>query len=257
MDRELDAELRRLFADERLDLPVRADAEVVIVAGARRVRRRRRLTATAGVLMVAVLVGSGIAVAANGHRESLPPAEPTTTTTTTTTTGTTRAPTRETVPSREEPPEQTVDPPPPLTDATLTRSGYGPFGLGTSTDDALATRLLTLLAPGGNCARYTISGGGEVVLSDRFGVVEVTVPERVRTPEGLGAGSTVGEVRAAYPWAWDHRDGLSAEVTEGADARYQFVTVEVVPPAGEPVPETHVVGRLALVSHANDCALAL
>lgn len=56
-DGELDDELRRLFADERLTLPVTVDVENAVVAGAKR-RRRRRVTAAAasGVVAVAALV---------------------------------------------------------------------------------------------------------------------------------------------------------------------------------------------------------
>jgi hypothetical protein len=56
-DEELDDELRRLFADERLTLPVTVDVENAVVAGAKR-RRRRRVTAAAasGVVAVAALV---------------------------------------------------------------------------------------------------------------------------------------------------------------------------------------------------------
>lgn len=55
--RDLDEQLRRLFTDERLTLPVAVAAEQVVVTGAQRRRRRRLAVASAsGVLAVAAVV---------------------------------------------------------------------------------------------------------------------------------------------------------------------------------------------------------
>jgi hypothetical protein len=64
---DLDAELRRLFADDRLTLPVARAAEHAVLAGAHR-RRRHRMTAAAatGVLAVAALVFVGAALTGIG-----------------------------------------------------------------------------------------------------------------------------------------------------------------------------------------------
>ncbi|HEY3749560.1 MAG TPA: hypothetical protein VGL80_10195 [Pseudonocardiaceae bacterium] len=57
---DLDEELRRLFADERLTLPVAENVEHAVLAGAHRRRRRRTAAAAAGgVLAVAALVFVG------------------------------------------------------------------------------------------------------------------------------------------------------------------------------------------------------
>ncbi|HEX5402054.1 MAG TPA: hypothetical protein VFX16_07100 [Pseudonocardiaceae bacterium] len=64
---DLDAELRRLFADERLTLPVAEDIENAVVVGARRRRRHRTTVAAAGgVLAVAALVFVGAALTGIG-----------------------------------------------------------------------------------------------------------------------------------------------------------------------------------------------
>ncbi|MCT2586622.1 hypothetical protein [Actinophytocola gossypii] len=274
---DLNDELRQLFADERLDIPVRPGAEATIVAGARRIRRNRRLAVTAGAVAVAVLVSGGVALATHSTNRSLPPAEttadaPIVTPTTSTATTTSRPPATSTsaVTSHSSPPSVESDPPPTgekkererkdvppsLTDAVLTHTGYGPFELGMSGDDALATDLLTLEWGEFDCSRYLIRGGGTVVVSEKFGVVSLRVPERVRTPEGIGAGDTVGEVRATYPGVSDYRHGVSGSATEGTDAFYSFLTVEE-PPLHEPVPDTFVVAELRLDSSKSDCMLAM
>jgi hypothetical protein len=60
-DDELDAELRRLFGDERLTVRPKSDAPEAIVAGARRIRRRRTAMISASGAVVAVaLVGASL-----------------------------------------------------------------------------------------------------------------------------------------------------------------------------------------------------
>lgn len=64
---DLDEELRRLFADERLTLPVAEHVEHAVLAGAHRRRRRRTAAAAAsGVLAVAALVFVGAALTGVG-----------------------------------------------------------------------------------------------------------------------------------------------------------------------------------------------
>jgi len=54
---DLEDELKRLFADERLTVQVPADAEKTVVAGAKRIRRRRpALVSAAGVVAAAAVV---------------------------------------------------------------------------------------------------------------------------------------------------------------------------------------------------------
>jgi hypothetical protein len=60
-DDELDAELRRLFGDERLTVRSKTDAPEAIVAGARRIRRRRTaMMSASGAVVAVVLVGGSL-----------------------------------------------------------------------------------------------------------------------------------------------------------------------------------------------------
>lgn len=59
LDDELDAELRRLFGDERLAVQPKISAPEAIVAGARRIRRRRTAMMSAGGAVVAVVLVGG------------------------------------------------------------------------------------------------------------------------------------------------------------------------------------------------------
>lgn len=60
-DDELDAELRRLFGDERLTVRPKTDAPEAIVAGARRIRRRRTaMMSASGAVVAVVLVGGSL-----------------------------------------------------------------------------------------------------------------------------------------------------------------------------------------------------
>ena len=61
LDDELDAELRRLFGDERLTVRPKTDAPEAIVAGARRIRRRRTaMMSASGAVVAVVLVGGSL-----------------------------------------------------------------------------------------------------------------------------------------------------------------------------------------------------
>jgi hypothetical protein len=61
LEDELDAELRRLFGDERLAVRPKTDAPETIVAGARRIRRRRMaMMSASGVVVAVVLVGGSL-----------------------------------------------------------------------------------------------------------------------------------------------------------------------------------------------------
>ncbi|GLZ41243.1 hypothetical protein [Actinokineospora sp. NBRC 105648] len=73
----VDQELRRLFADDRLDVPAKAGAAEAVVAGAHRVRRRRVAAGAAGgAVLAALLVTGGVVLAGMGSASQLPPAGP-------------------------------------------------------------------------------------------------------------------------------------------------------------------------------------
>lgn len=265
----LDDELRRLFDDDRLDVAVRPDADRVIVAGAKRIRRRRFVAATAGVVAAAVLLGSGVALAGDGMPSSLPPARPPTThPTTTEPPPTTTMRTTTTPPPPASPPgtervatrtgesthEQTTTGQPPttpepvvVTDAVFGPTGYGPLVLGMSLDAAVATGALgEALWDNGICTRYPINGGGQVLVSHAYGTTAISAGPSARTPEGIAFGSTVADVRAAYPAATDYRYG----VTAGA---YQFY---VEGPEQEVYPDDLAVIDMRIDQAATDCANA-
>jgi hypothetical protein len=220
----LDDELRELFSSDRLEVTVRADAEQIIVAGARRVRRRRIAAATAsGVLAVVTVVAAGVALA-GGNPESMPPA------TTNPTTPPAAGPSSSEVISMRPGASSVVQPPPTggtpvappprtqskrTTTTTTTDPGppslnfqvVGPTGLralrlGQSLEEAQATGQLgqvTQEAEGG-CAAYALllddRVSGFAYVSD---TVQAIVADPVETAEGVGPGWTIAQVKAKYP----------------------------------------------------------
>lgn len=261
----IDDELRRLFADERLELAVRPGAEQRIVAGARRIRRRRYAAVTAAAVVAVVAIGGGIALAGPGGQGSLPPAVSTTDPVPTTSPAppsTTTRPPASTKPTTTSPPaaapgeiEKGKVGDTPASPAghedfpVIGPDSFGPLTLGMSADDALATGLLgEVVAEDGACSRYAATFGGNVLLSKKLGLVRVGVTSPVATPAGIHLGSTVAEVRAAYPDAWDYRMGLKA-------GNFSFY-VGGSNPAYEAWPATSPVVRIDITIE-SDCALAL
>jgi hypothetical protein len=254
----LDDELRRLFADDRLDLPPRPDAEQAIVAGARRVRRRRFAVATASAAAVGVaLVGATVAIAGAGGPRSLPAASSET---------------------ADLPPESSTTPPPPPTENpapvtptrqataganTITRkppttsrpstratrpqtrgtigpSGYAGLRLGMTTAQAEATGLMVPNAepePAPGCTGYDYKGSPNpagdysVVVSDTDGVVLIAGRADAVTPEGLAVGAPEAEMKRLYPTqAGSH--GTAGEwvtaVPQNPNARYWIIVRNAV-----------------------------
>ena len=208
-DDDLDADLRALFADARLTVPVGEDAVASVVAGAKRRRRRRTtLLATGGALGVAVVLLAGGLFA--GH--ALPPRQ----TQTATQPGLPTA-------SYATTPDQTGARPapeavlPPNAPTVLGPTGYGDITMGLTARQVLDTHLVnTQAGGGGGCTGYTyVAPTGSrpsaaavaadekslyVYLSARAsaGVQVIVAPSGVRTPEGIGEGSSVAALRATY-----------------------------------------------------------
>lgn len=181
---ELDERLRELFSDERLDLPARDDAVPRIVGGAR--RRRRTRTVATGALVVAAVVGGVVVAQALSTRVASEP-------------GTT--------------PVTTVRP------QALEPPAYGPFRLGMSESEVVGKGYP--VSPAGACSVHRgAQGGFEVLVSPRDGVVAIKTPDTTKTPSGVGAGSSVAELRRPYPDLVV--DGDRATVAMGSDWGYVF-----------------------------------
>ncbi|PXY31797.1 hypothetical protein [Prauserella muralis] len=255
-DDQLDAELRRLFDDERLGLLPKPDAAQSVVAGARRIRRRRAAMAgSGGALVVLALVGGGLLL--GGQRQPMetpdahiaaPPAGTGGTSSVTTTAQPTSPPQVRSLPgtppvdsssesespatsSRQSTARTTSSLPP---DASTLRAApvFGPesyqkLTLGMSYRDAAATGMLAGAdqspPPENACSTYRLAEGAtairDVTISGSAGVVVIRAGEAV-TPEGIGAGSSLDQVRAAYPDLASESAGYSASA--GANSRYFF-----------------------------------
>lgn len=248
----LDDELRRLFTDDRLDVPVHAGATEAVLTGARRRRTHRLAAVTATSALVALLVVGGVAIA-GGTPDSTPigPAMPTTTTQGPTTTTSTRPPTVPTTTTRQKMTgtvTATSQPPP----ATQTGPVVGPDGfsaikLGMSYDEAAATgELVGKRQLGMSCEVYRTTAHPNVLVTivAEYGVVKFTLPQGVRNPEGIGVGSSVEDFYAAYPKAT--RDWRSVgEVPGNPRAGYYMATS---------VDRPDVISSLALVLDGQLCA---
>jgi hypothetical protein len=205
---DLDDELRRLFQDQRLDIPVKPGAEHAVVTGARRVRRRRTALAGAGsAFAVAALVAGGVALAGLGGSSSMPPAGP--------------------------PPTATAE----QTAPSYASIGYGVLKLGMSEADAVATGFITRAVDDDRgCHQYTTTGHpgvvGAVVTSPTAGVVQITLPNEARTPMDIGVGSTVAEVKARYPAVVELHAGFVVRMSGTPSWNYRF-DVSGIDDAGE------------------------
>lgn len=263
LDDPLGDDLRRLFADDRLEIAPSANAESLIVAGARRRRRRREVGAvTVGVTVVGALFGVSLMLSPIGDgrddravalppgtSQSVEPAESTTTRTsepapsselpeTKSVTGT---PLR--LSSQPPSPTRASDEAPPVFDSPFADSaepsvmpagaflgpdGYGQLQLGMTFDEAKQTGMLTEDAqPPSGCGSYKLAEGDDqvstVTISDSFGVVRF-LASSARTPEGEGTGSTLEALKNTYPDGWEHEAGYTAPSGQGG--LYEFLLGE-------------------------------
>ncbi|MFF5989734.1 hypothetical protein [Prauserella flavalba] len=273
-DDALGDELRRLFDDDRLDVRPAAGAGDAIVAGARRRRRRRTVMAAGGgTLAVLALVGGGLALTTlrggEDHRHPPVAAMPQTTTTSPVASApSASSPSAErsepTPGSPQTPPSVEQQPPQsqPVRPSTSTEStsasvladrpvlgtdGYRQLALGMSYQEAAATGLLgpveTTTPPADNaCATYAVTDGAnaieDVTISSANGIVRFRAADAA-TPEGIGAGSSLDQLRSAYSDLTTEPSGYSTSA--GAGARYSFVV------------STETVTELQLVALNSDC----
>ncbi len=266
MDDDLDDELRRLFSDDRLDVHATPDAADAVLRGADRRRRRRRAVTTS--FAVVALVGAGIGLTqlrpATDHTagDLLPTSTPTTSsnppsssasTVYVTTIVTVEAPpvnptggnpgnSNPTAGNTSKPSSTTTPPPPPPSEP----GKFGKLSLAMPAADALKTgSLVEPGTPSGSCTTYattTVPDSDAVVISPAQGIVRITLPSYAKTGKSVGAGSTVADVKAAYPTATQNGSELRVEMAATPKWTYVFET------------DGATVTTVRMRLNANDCA---
>lgn len=111
--------------------------------------------------------------------------------------------------------------------------GYGPVHLGMTAEEAEATSWVTLEdSHGDGCTPFTVVDDGTPVargtLSRKRGLLNLSPLVDLRTPEGIGQGSTRAEVEAAYGELRDVKAGLvwQVAVPRRTGAVYTVVLVD-------------------------------
>jgi hypothetical protein len=114
---------------------------------------------------------------------------------------------------------------------TLGPHGYGKVRLGMSAKRAAATGAVVLKrrAGDGACAGWDLKAhptGRDSVglyISKKLGVAAIFAAKGVKTPKGIGIGSTMRQVKKAYPAMRTSESGISSVVVPGnPKARYLF-----------------------------------
>jgi hypothetical protein len=273
---DIDDELRKLFADDRLSVPVRPAADRVVVAGARRARRRRaHAVFGGGMLSVATVLAAGTAFGVAGDappRTPLAAAESAGLTTTTPSPSPSPS-TIERTTSIAPPPvtaekRTTTTPRPTTTPTTSTPSkakppatplAFGPttvgsLRLGMTIDEATAAGVIQPGTPPpgavAGCQGYDWLGhsaapaASSLLFSPTLGLVRIGGRVDAETPEGIYAGSSDEDVRAVYPTqskAHTDADDWVAPVPGNPSANYWLVLSK------------HVVTEVRLELAAQDC----
>lgn len=115
---------------------------------------------------------------------------------------------------------------------TLGPYGYGAVKLGMSTEKAKATGKIVLKMPAGagSCSGWDLkahpSGKNAVGLfiSKKAGVAVIFAAKGVKTPRGIGIGSTMKQVRKAYPRVKTSPGGIPYVAVPGnSKAYYAFL----------------------------------
>lgn len=121
------------------------------------------------------------------------------------------------------------------TQLTLGPTGYGALALGMTVDQAEATGLMTQMSgsPAAGCDSSThlvgtVAGpteeSGALFFSQDMGLIAIYAYPGLKTPEGIGLGSTYQQVHAAYP-EWQGLEGTSGRGSAKAsgNASYRIV----------------------------------
>ncbi|MBM7771117.1 hypothetical protein JOD54_001321 [Actinokineospora baliensis] len=224
---DIDDELRRLFADDRLDLPVSATATDAVVAGAGRRRRRRvAVTAASGVLTAAVVLAGGVALGGLNTSSAPPGGQvmPTLTTTVTQSSATTAPTTLSEAVAQMTGSSMTGAV---STVPELRPTGFSKIRLGMSVAEAEATgELVPLAVKSADCKAYrfksfTSENSMSVGISPTDGVVAIFPPAQSRTPEGVWLGTSKADVHRLYPVGTTDANG-SWVVDLGGGRAYLF-----------------------------------
>jgi hypothetical protein len=132
--------------------------------------------------------------------------------------------------------------------------GFGPIKLGMKVDEVEATGLVTPAtgtAPVAGCdTRVKIAAGaggtdgvdGLLYFSPNIGLASITMYGDVKTPEGIGLGSPVDEVKQAYPTFKVEEESAAGWVPASATATYRIG-----------VTEEGKVASILLQSNKQDC----
>lgn len=247
MDDDLDDELRRLFSDDRLDVHVTPDAADAVLRGADRRRRRRSAMTTTFALVALVGAGIGLTQLRSSSDDPVGDLLPTSMPTTSS------APPSLSISSSAQTTIVTVQPPasnptggnpgsggttgrstPKLTTTTPPPAPpsepgkVGKLALGMSEANALAAG--SLVEPGtsaGSCTAYAttaVPDSDAAVISPANGIVRLTLPGYAKTQRGISAGSSVADVKTAYPTATQSGSTLLVQMAGTPKWMYVFET---------------------------------
>lgn len=239
-DRDISAQLERLFDDPRMDVAPAAGATDTVVRGARRLRRRRQVAYAAGGTTAAALVlAAGLTLGIGGSGRTNEAARPSLTSSMTsmvpppatttsaqrpsskTPTGHQKTATNDPTTSAAKAHRQTHDSKPSQASATtspaepeptiaqmgartpLGPNGYGRLNLDMSLDDAKNTGMIgDLDSTSSGCSYYKLAQGADAVKRVAFDSNDQLASFHAagaRTPEKVGVGSTLSDVKKAYP----------------------------------------------------------
>ncbi|WP_188192310.1 hypothetical protein [Nonomuraea sp. SYSU D8015] len=137
---------------------------------------------------------------------------------------------------------------PALAQPALGPYGYGVIKLGMSLKKARGTGKIVRKGVGGPCSGWDLkqypTGRGSVGLyiSKKRGVAVIFAQKGMKTPEGVGLGSTMKQVRRAYPRLKTHPSEFPyVSVPRNPKAYYAFIT------------EKGAVRQLVLALDTQDC----
>ncbi|MCS7482157.1 hypothetical protein ACFFQW_24365 [Umezawaea endophytica] len=222
---------------------------------------RKSATIISGAALVLVAaIGGGIAI---GGGNDSPVAATTPVTTTANTTGA----------SSSVPPSRSESTPAPVTPAAIETAApvvqavkhdqagkaeaTGELRLGMSEEEALATGLLTTRGSDDylGCHTYSTTTFPDteraVVISPTSGLARITHPSSYRTLEGIGVGSTAGDIRDTYVKASENRLGFTLFPSNESTGYFVFL----LGGEGSPFLDTDVVQRVRTQLLGAECFL--